>query len=486
MAVNGETMEVFSVNCRGLQDKLKCQDVINYLNSKKPNIICLQDTHLTEDSNKFIKSIWNDDLYINGNRTNARGVCTLIKKTFEYEVLNIIKDINANLLVTDLKISNDFTLRLINIYAPNRDEPDFFEYIETLIEENPYDHLIICGDFNLVLNATMDTLNYTQLNNPHATEKLKQIIQTHNLLDIYRHQNPDKQKFTWTRRNPRKLARLYFFLVNIQLLDIISNTKILPGYRTDHSIINLSILLNKFSRGICLWKLNCSLLKNQEYLDLVNTIIIDEKKSYAIPVYNPAELSNINEEELIFTISDKLFLETLLLKIRGETIKFSSNLKKRKDEQERKLINDIESIENNTQSVQESDILEDKKNELEDIRIEKMKGEIIRSRAQWLDEGERPTKFFCKLENRNYVNKTIKKLIIEENNSQKIITDQESILKETKLFYKNLFSNKQNILTDVNLDNLFKNKNVAKLTQNESKSIEGPISLSELSNALKK
>ena len=61
---------------------------------------------------------------------------------------------------------------------------------------------------------------------------------------------------------------------------------------------------------------------------MVNNIIDQEKLSYAALVYNPISLTQINDEELQMQIADDLFLEVLLLKIRGETIKFASHLKK--------------------------------------------------------------------------------------------------------------------------------------------------------------
>ena len=53
-----------------------------------------------------------------------------------------------------------FSKRIINIYAPNLDEPIFFENMQKLVENNNQSYLMICGDFNLVLNPTMDTYNY--------------------------------------------------------------------------------------------------------------------------------------------------------------------------------------------------------------------------------------------------------------------------------------------------------------------------------------
>ena len=62
-------------------------------------------------------------------------------------------------------------------------------------------------------------------------------------------------------------------------------------------------------------------------------------------VYNPNSVAAIPNSELQFTIADDTFLEILLLKIRGETIKFASTLKKQSNELELKLETDIENLE---------------------------------------------------------------------------------------------------------------------------------------------
>ena len=64
-----------------------------------------------------------------------------------------------------------------------------------------------------------------------------------------------------------------------------------------------------------------------------------------------------------------------------------------------------------------------------------MKGKLVRSRAQWVDEGEKPTKYFCGLESKNYTSKIIPK--VEKDNGE-IVTDQKEILKEVQYFYENL------------------------------------------------
>ena len=65
--------------------------------------------------------------------------------------------------------------------------------------------------------------------------------------------------------------------------------------------------------------------------------------------------------------------------------------------------------------------LKNLKIQLNDIRQEKLKVHIIRSRAQHIDKGEKPTKYFCRLEQHKSINKTLNKLELDNGT---IITEQ--------------------------------------------------------------
>ena len=103
-----EYVEVSSVNVRGLKDTLKCKDVLHYFEKNcNSNIICLQDTHWIKDDFRKINSIWNNPLYLNGQKTNARGVAILFKSNFEFKVLEEYADTVGNLIQLDILIDND-------------------------------------------------------------------------------------------------------------------------------------------------------------------------------------------------------------------------------------------------------------------------------------------------------------------------------------------------------------------------------------------
>ena len=109
-----------------------------------------------------------------------------------------------------------------------------------------------------------------------------------------------------------------------------------------------------------------------------------------------------------------------------------SALKKKNCELEKNLKLEIEQLENNDclGETREQE-LQTKKKELEKLRKTKIAGHIIRARAQWLNEGERPTKFFCSLEKTQYTEKTIRKI---EKSDGSIVSDQKQILNEVNQY----------------------------------------------------
>ena len=128
--------------------------------------------------------------------------------------------------------------------------------------------------------------------------------------------------------------------------------------------------------------------------------MINELKSeYAVPVYNRDNLNSILDSNIQFTVSDCLFLDTLLLRIQGETIRFASHIKKKEKLEENKLIEILKNLEN--PSLPDFPKLEDTKSKRKPIRELKVKGNLIRSRVINNVHYEKPTKFFADLKSKD-------------------------------------------------------------------------------------
>ena len=285
-------------------------------------------------------------MFLHGISTNSRGVAILFKDTMQYDILDVIRDDDGNMLTLQMNCASKNIL-LINAYGPNIDNPTFFQTVKRQINTIDHDYFILCGDLNVTLNPQIDTFNYVGQNNSKSRDSLLDVMNSSSLIDIYRHLNPESQCYTLRRKNPIKQARLDYFIVSQTLLDIVTKVDIKTGYRTDHSLITLSICFTNFTRGPGVWRFNTSLLKDKEYLSLVKTWINDEKLKYAVPIYNFENIHTIPDESLCLNIDFDLFLEMLLLRIRGETIKYSSYKKRQKKQIEKDLILEIESLEKN-------------------------------------------------------------------------------------------------------------------------------------------
>ena len=359
------------------------------------------------------------------------------------------------------------------MYGPNKDNPTFYENVFKSIADMGNELYIICGDFNLTLNPNIDCFNYKHINNPKARNFITNMIKENNLFDTFRELHPYLRRYTWRRKTPLKQSRLDFFLVTENIVNSIKKSQIETGYKSDHSMVTLILAMDNFEHGKSLWKHNNSLLTDSEYLKTINSKIQDIKKQYCLPVYNHEAIDEIPDEELQLVIDDQLFLETVMMEIRGKSISYASYKKKSKNIQEQKLVEQIQYLEDNLSESKISN-LEKSKLELGKLREEKMKGFLIRSRANDIENGEKPSQFFCSIETNNFKSKVIN--VIEKDDGE-IITDQKQILAETCKFYETLYASKENTLNDLNLNAHMQDMNVPKLHEDEALKLEGILTL---------
>ena len=471
-------LDVSSLNCQGLGNYKKRRDVFQYLRQKKFDIYFLQDTHFEPRMEKQIRAEWGYECYFSSFNSQSRGVAILINNTFDFKVTSTYHDQMGNLLIVCIK-TNDIEATLINVYGPNRDNPEFYSKIQKQILEEGYSNIIWGGDWNLVLDPTKDYDNYKHVNNPKSKEKVNEITTILNLVDIWREINPDIKRFTWRRKNPFQQARLDFFLISESLLSFVKHVDILAGYRSDHSLINITLEMNKENKNKNYWKFNSSLLKDKVCIEKIGDTIKRIKKQYAVPVYNIDEIENIPLQELGLTISDQLFLDVLLMEIRSTVFSYSITKSKTNKANEKRLEESIEKLESNQNKtdviIQE---LEEAKNELQNIRKEKIEGIILRSKARWASQGEKVTKYFCNLEKRHYLSKQMFKLTDEDGTSTNITED---MIEKTRCFYEKLYKRRE--VTDYNLEEYI--LNLPRLNNQERESLEGEIHLKEASAALK-
>ena len=126
-----EKVTFVSVNLRGAQLAEKRKDVLNFLKQKRYSIYFLQDTHFTKREENYIRSQWGFECFFSSFSSESRGCAIMFNNNFEYKLHSKETDLEGNKLVLDITI-NGKRVTLINIYGPNRDNPEFFSSIRTV------------------------------------------------------------------------------------------------------------------------------------------------------------------------------------------------------------------------------------------------------------------------------------------------------------------------------------------------------------------
>lgn len=473
-------IQILSMNCRGLGDLRKRRDVVNYIRSLNFNIVFLQDTHMTPQTLPYFDSLWDGKCYHSCHSSHSRGTCIFIRKNTQNHIITEINSECGNYIILICRIHTE-VFAFVNIYGPNRDQPTFFTKVFDHLKDIEVEHIVVAGDMNFIVDHETDCLNYVRENNMNAKRAFLQLADDFNLVDIWRYFNPITRKYTWNRRNPFKCGRLDMFFISEHLISNVENTDIIPGYRTDHNAITLSIKTKKQPRGNGLWMFNISHLQNEDYVNRIKTCITDTVKQYAIPIYRKEYYADfLNYPTVQLTISDCLFYETLLMLLRGESVSFAKQNAKQKKKVEKDLQQKLDKAQeqfNRTASESDLNVVELAKNELEEARKSKIEGLIVRSRVQWHEHGEKSSKYFLSLEKRNNNIKNIQYIV----KGSRIISKTDTILKE----FSDSLETKYKARSDIEVNKELISRNIAtSITSSAKARLDKEMTLQELTDAL--
>ena len=423
-------------------------------------------------------------MYFNSFNSRQRCVAIFLSNSFEFKIHKVFKDHTGNLLILDIEIEKR-RISLVNLYGPNNDDPAFYEKLNSTIGNFGNADIIAVGDWNLLLNPVVDCVNYKHINNPNARLKVLKLMSDLNLYDVWREENEEKRTYTWKRKLQSgliQMGRLDFFLVSETLINYSSDEHINPGYRSDHSLISLALKFVTTPKAKTFWKFNNSLLKNVNFIKAIKDVISDVKTQYsAIPyIREKINIDNIDNATFETSINPQLFFDVLLLEIRSKTIAFSSTLKKNENNIINNLCLQIKFLEQ-SDPIGNFELIKTKQTELQNLRQKNLNGTLIRSRARWVEQAEKPSRYFCNLENRNFISKRMSSLIDKDRNE---ITDFDRINNEVLMFYTQLYSSKEETINDIDIAATL-NADTPILTDEEALSIEGPITLVEAAHTLK-
>ena len=185
------------------------------------------------------------------------------------QLSKINKDDRGRILIVDANI-DDQNFVLINFYNANTES----EQINTICELNQLlddcyldstKKVVLAGDFNSFFDASLEALGVIQHWKKKSISKVLQLIEQHNLIDIWRIRNPILKRYTFRKNHFSGFIqrRLDYIFVSNSIQENIKDTNISPLFCSDNSTLFVSYQTsNNFPLGKHFWKFNSSLTKD--------------------------------------------------------------------------------------------------------------------------------------------------------------------------------------------------------------------------------
>jgi len=389
-----------------------------------------------------------------------------------WELLNELVDVNGRYIILTLrKAIGIFTV--VNLYAPNENSLEFFEEIftQSIRIKDKYDsELIIAGDYNLVINKEVDSVERLQTANENiVSDFVKGSLAALGLKDCYRQVHQDRG-YTWCRGNC--LSRLdMIFASSTMVSHIVSSNLDWAFEKSDHALLECTFKYNTTRvKGPGLPKLNSDIIKNQCCISHIKDKLkkaIDEIPlgwdPHKVWEYIKVMLRSFAWEEAGIQKSTNNKEEEALA---AQINRLQSNKSKLASEG---LINECLVIDQCIKELEES---------IKEIWVAKSKKLAFMAGVKWFDEGEKSNKYFL-----NIIKKRNAKTFIESlQNGNVIANGQSEVQNLVKDFYSELYDARHDL--DDNYD-FFYPSDLPRLSDGDCDSLDGKFTTKELETTLK-
>ena len=442
-----------------MAEKPKRDRIFDFIKNFKADIYLLQETHNDNDGHeKQWAAEWGGRCLWSRGTNRSKGVAILLPPGSNMNISNIRRDTEGRILAATLTDQDDdLQLNIMNVYAPNipRERQIFFD---KLWQYKPGDtNILLAGDFNCIETPELDKQGGNPASGRQGIVELNQFVDHNDLHDTWRKSHPNDRLYTWHNKDFTLRSRLDRWYTQSSAK---THTSIRACPFSDHSVIELILtepLGSKRGKGV--WKINQQVIDDQSFQRDIRAFqkFWQGKKTDFPSLQEWWDQAKCHYKAIAIT----------------HAVRKSRN----RDRDLRELINELNTLQ--CQNHPDASAIDDAKRKIEEIETCKLEGIKIRSRASWLEEGERPTKFFFSLEKRKQEKARITKLRIE----QTVVTTDKDILAEAQSFYQQLYNHYNG---DSDLQHELLELLEKQLSAETKESCEGPITEAEMTTARKK
>ncbi len=457
-------VHIASLNVNGARDYRKRAELYEIIKQKKIDVTLIQETHSDVNNvNDWIKE-WEGLSFFSHNTTLSGGVAILFAKTFNPISYQVEEFVKGRLLKVKAQVEN-YNFVFICVYVPNStiERMCFLDALCSVLQNvSNDDYLFLGGDFNCTVSNC--DRNHIEPHMP-SRKRLIQIINKHELSDVWRFFHEDKKQYTWAhaRDNVLSLARLDRFYVFKHHAGIFKNCCIFPVGFSDHCMVQCSFILNSVKPKSAYWHFNLTLLDNKEFIRTFKLFWGDYRTK-------KASFQSLQKWWDFGKVQIKQYCQ-----------QYAQNSTKALNQSMKDLETDIIKIQELAESTKQQSylkILSKRKNQLAELLGVKTQGALVRSRFVSLDQMDAPSKFFFSLERKNGQKRIIHALRSEEGI---LLSNPVAIRRRAIGFYEKLYRSELRS-DDINESVFF--KDLPKVSDEANAGISGALNLGELHKAV--
>lgn len=235
-------------------------------------------------------------------------------KSVPFICSDVISDPNGRYLIVIGRMY-DSPVLLVNIYAPNWDNADFFKQLFSSLPDMSSRFLLLGGDFNCWLSPELDRSSTKAATPSRSARTVRTFMNEFAMSDPWRFFNPTCKVYSFFSPVHHSFSRIDYFLVDNRILPSVSSCSYEPIVISDHAPVTVNIHFGGHAHSRTPWRFNTRLLSDDNFVGMISAQI--------------DMFLSINKTP---DISASLLWETLKAYIRGQIISYVNHENKQRRE----------------------------------------------------------------------------------------------------------------------------------------------------------
>ena len=314
-----------------------------------------------------------------GNK--SRGVGIVCNISLDFEDLGVKRDMHGHLVNVRLSV-HGWKFQIMCVSAPNdpRGRSEFFS--DLWRHTFPGIPLFLGGDFHCIESLELDKAGGDALAGDKGSVELKDFADSVSICDVFRAKFPTRKLFTRHNKSNTNMSRIDRIYAPKDMISGAFGYTFNPCSYSDHDLVPVNFQCKQMALcGPGLWKFNSSLTQDDDYTGLLSQFLQDWK------------LQKGRYPDL------RTWWDAVKCHIRDITVEFSTSKQREKRSQRSNLVRRLCLAEQ--EPVPSAGVITDLRKQIRDIDEEFLSGVIVRSKELWVEQGEKPKKYFFNLEKKD-------------------------------------------------------------------------------------